>query len=418
MALTSGMKRNTAVLVTAQVLGGASPPVISSLGGMVGLAIAPHPALATVPISCYIVGLALGALPATIAIRRLGRREAYLAGATVGILAGLIAACGILVQNFWLFCFGTLVAGFYGNLVQTYRYAIVEVVGSEVPYAKAISWVMIAGLAAAIVGPQLVILTQHLGQGGVPFLWSFVSQSALALLAMMVLTQLRFDTSGAKAKAGDAPPRPLREIIRQPDFILATSGNIVSYSLMKLLMTSAPMSMVICGFSVDQAAMGIQWHILSMFAPSFFTPRLIKRFGSKVIMLIGLTVCGIAASVALFGIELWQFYTSLVLVGIGWNFGFIGGTALLVSSFTSSERVAAQGTSDGIMFTFVAIASFSSGAILNVGGWHMVNWITVCVASTAILIGIALYIFSPARRARRLRDAPEAELAVTAVGND
>lgn len=415
MALSASMKRNTGVLLTAQVLGGASPPVISSLGGMVGLAIAPHPALATVPISCYIVGLALGALPATFAIRRFGRREAYLAGATVGIIAGLVAACGILLQNFWLFCFGTLVAGFYGNLVQTYRYAIVEVVGAQVHSAKAISWVMIAGLAAAVVGPQLVILTQHLGQGSVPFLWSFVSQSGLALVAIVVLSQLRFEQPGARATQTGSPPRPLAEIIRQPNFILATSGNIVAYSLMKLLMTSAPMSMVVCGFSVDQAALGIQWHILSMFAPSFFTPRLIKRFGSKTIMLIGLGICGLAAVVALFGIELWQFYASLVLVGIGWNFGFIGGTALLVSSFTDAERVPAQGASDGIMFTFVAIASFSSGAILNVGGWHMVNWITLIVAAIAIVVGIGAHVLSPARRARV---PSEAELAATVVGND
>lgn len=276
-------RRNIAVLTGAQALGGASPPIVMSLGGLVGQQLAADPAWVTFPVSLFGLGLALGTLPAAFIMRRHGRRNGYLTGALFGIASGLIAAFGIFAASFVIFCLGAFTAGLYGAYVQSYRFAAADGAEGDLK-AKAISWVMVGGLVAAVVGPQLVIWTRD-AVPGTPYVGSFLSQAALALLVIPVLLMLRSPPD--VARAGASGGRPLRKILRAPRYMLAVATGVVSYGLMAFVMTTAPVAMVNTGHSVDSAALGIQWHLLAMFAPSFFTGRLLARFGKERVAAVG-----------------------------------------------------------------------------------------------------------------------------------
>lgn len=371
MTAISRPQKNVLVLSAAQALGGAIGPIIISLGGLAGQSLAPSVALVTLPVTCYHMGLALGAVPASLVMREFGRRAGYLFGASLGLLAGLIATMGLVSGTFLIFCLGTLIAGFYGSYVQSYRFAAAdEAVGPL--KAKAISSVMVGGLVAAVIGPQLVIWLQD-AIPAIPFAGSFLSQSVLALLAVPVLMMLRTEKTVTTVK-GVSAGRPLLEIMLTPRFLLAVSTGIVSYGLMSFMMTSAPLAMVGCGFSIGEAALGIQWHVLAMFAPSFVTGRLIARFGKEYVMALGLLLIASSAVVALCGLALAHFWVSLVLLGVGWNFGFIGATAMVTDCHTHEERGKVQGINDLLIFGSVAAASFSSGTVLTSLGWDTINW--------------------------------------------
>lgn len=370
------------VLSVAQAFGGAIGPIIISLGGLAGQSLAPSVAFVTLPVTCYHMGLALGAVPASLIMREFGRRAGYLFGASLGLLAGLIATMGLIGGTFLVFCLGTLVAGFYGSYVQSYRFAAAdEVVGSS--KAKAISSVMVGGLVAAIIGPQLVIWFQD-AIPATPFAGSFLSQSVLALLAVPVLMMLRTEKTITTVTA-PISGRPLHQIILTPRFLLAVSTGIVSYGLMSFMMTSAPLAMVGCGFSIGEAALGIQWHVLAMFAPSFVTGRLIARYGKEYVMALGLLLIAASAVVALSGLGLAHFWVSLVLLGVGWNFGFIGATAMVTDCHTHEERGKVQGINDLLIFGSVAGASFSSGTVLTSLGWDTINWAIFPIVLTLLV---------------------------------
>lgn len=366
-------RKNIAVLTAAQALGAASPPIVVSLGGLVGQSLASAPALATLPVSLYNLGLALGTLPAALIMRRFGRRNGYLLGASFGIASGLVAAFGISSASFVLFCLGTFIAGFYGAYVQSYRFAATDLATGTLR-AKAISWIMIGGLAAAVIGPQLVIWTRN----AIPstnFAGSFLSQAFLALLAVPVLLQLRAPKNTQAAASGTDTGRSLGQILRTPRYILSVTAGVVSYGLMTFIMTAAPLAMVGHGHSVEHAALGIQWHVLAMFGPSFFTGYLITWFGKERVTAVGLLLIAISGAVALSGLGLMHFWISLILLGIGWNFGFIGATVMVADSHTPAERGKAQGTNDFIIFGVVAAASFFSGSLLHASGWQVINWL-------------------------------------------
>jgi len=363
-------RRNLALLVSAQALGGASPPIIISLGGLVGQMLSRDPSAATLPVSMYNLGLALSTLPAAWLMQRLGRRAAYLLGALMGGLSGALAAQGIARSDFALFCLGTALAGFYAACVQSYRFAAIDAVAAPARHAGAISRVMVGGLIAAIIGPQVVIWTRD-SLPATPFAGSFYSQAALALLALPLLALLRLPPPPAKAALAGA--RPLGEIARTPQFITAAAAGVVSYGLMVFLMTAAPMAMVGCGHSVGEAALGIQWHVLAMFAPSFFTGRLIARFGKLRITALGLVLIAGAGLLALAGLDLPHFWGALVLLGVGWNFGFIGATALLADCHCPAERAKVQALNDFLVFGTMALASFGSGQLLHGAGWSGIN---------------------------------------------
>lgn len=366
-----GARRNIRVLMAAQSLGGASPPIIISLGGIVGQMLATDPTLATLPVSLYNLGLALSTIPAALLIRRLGRRAAYLLGAMFGCSSGLIATWGIVQGDFALFCLGTSMAGFYGACVQSYRFAAADAVASS-HRAVAISRVMIGGLVAAVIGPQAVIWTRD-AFAAAPFAGSFLAQAGLAMLALPVLLLLR--TPPPVPPAAAATARPLIQIARTPQFVVAVIAGVVTYGLMSFIMTASPMAMVACGHTVGEAALGIQWHVLAMFAPSFFTGHLIERFGKYGMTAMGLILIASSAILALTGLQLGHFWGSLVLLGVGWNLGFIGATAMLTDCYRPQERAKVQGLNDFLVFGTVAIASFSSGRLLNTSGWEAINWL-------------------------------------------
>ncbi|MDR6433092.1 MFS transporter [Brucella pseudogrignonensis] len=365
-------RRNIFVLTAAQALGAASPPIIISLGGLVGQQLSSDPALVTLPVSLFSLGLALGTLPAAFIMRAFGRRNGYLLGACFGISSGLVAALGIFTSSFLIFCLGTFIAGFYASYVQSYRFAATDAATGALK-ARAISWVMVGGLIAAIIGPQLVIWTRD-ALPETPYVGSFISQAALALLVIPVLMLFR-SPKAAKVTTTGNKGRPLKQILRSPRYILAVAAGVVSYGLMTFVMTAAPVAMVDHGHSIDHAALGIQWHVLAMFAPSFFTGLLITRFGKERVTAIGLFIIALSAIVALSGLDLTHFWISLILLGIGWNFGFIGATAMVADCHTPEERGKAQGANDFLVFGTVACASFFAGSLLHSSGWQTINWL-------------------------------------------
>ena len=371
MSDTSLARRNITVLTAAQALGGASAPIVMSLGGLVGHQLAPDPAMATVPVSVFGLGLAAGTIPAALIMRRFGRRIGYLLGALFGVAAGSVAALGIFANAFLIFTVGTFIAGLYGAYVQSYRFAAAD--AAEGPLkAKAISWVMVGGLAGAVIGPQLVIWTRD-AIGGTPFAGSFVSQAILPLIAVPILMQLRappIGDTGADRGGG----RSLGQILTAPRYVLAVSAGVVSYAMMALLMTGAPLAMVDHGHSVGSAALGIQWHLLAMFGPSFVTGRLMARFGKERVTAVGLALIAVAAAIGLSGVAVAHFWATLIVLGIGWNFSFIGATAMVTDCHTPEERAKAQGANDFLVFGATAGVSFLAGAVLNSGGWTMLNW--------------------------------------------
>ena len=374
-------KQNARTLAVAAMFGGASPAIVISLGGLVGQSLAPDKALATLPVSLLHLGLATGTIPAALLMRRLGRRSAYILGALIGVAAGSVAAHGIASAAFSVFCLGTFLAGWWGSFVQSYRFAATDAATDSFK-ARAISWVMIGGLAAGLVGPQSVIWTRDL-LSSVPFAGSFLAQAVLALLSIPVLALLRPNPVVEAARGGG---RPLGEIVRQPRFVIAVVAGLVSYGLMSFLMTAAPIAMVGCGHPVGAAALGIQWHILAMFGPSFFTGTLIGRFGKGRITATGLVLIAAAAAIGLSGLTVAHFWIALILLGVGWNFGFIGATALVTDCYRPEERTKVQAANDFLVFGAVAVASFASGKLLHSGGWEIVNWLVF----PPVLIALAL----------------------------
>jgi len=377
--------RNMGLLIAAQSLGGASAPIIISLGGLVGQMLSSTPTASTLPVSVYQMGLALSTLPVAWLMQRTGRRTAYALGACMGVLSGLVAAWGISQSSFALFCLGTALAGFYGACVQSYRFAATDVVGDSARHASAIARVMVGGLVAAVIGPQVVIWTRD-SLPATPFAGSFYSQAALALLALPLLLALRLPPPPPRTVAADA--RPLLEIAKTPQFAVAAFAGVVSYGLMSFLMTAAPMAMVGCGHSVGTAALGIQWHVLSMFAPSFFTGQLIARFGKRTITGLGLVLIACSGLLALAGLGVGHFWGALVLLGLGWNFGFIGATAMLTECYRPGERAKVQALNDLLVFGTVAVASFGSGQLLHTIGWAGINrgMLPLVVAMVLLLV--------------------------------
>ncbi|MGF9758089.1 MFS transporter [Microvirga sp. 0TCS3.31] len=376
-------KHNAIVLAVAMALGGSSPAIVVSLGGLVGQALASNKELATLPVSLLNLGLALGTIPAAMLMRKAGRRIGYMVGAGIGLAGGCLAAFGIASYSFMLFCLGTLIIGSYGSFNQSYRFAATDA-ASEAFKPRAISWVMTGGLIAGVVGPQTVIWTRD-AVGSAPFAGAFLGQATLAFLSMIVVWFLRpAPVSIASTKAGGG--RPLLEIVRQPRFIVAAVTGLVSYSVMTFMMTAAPLAMIDCGHSVGAAALGIQWHILAMFGPSFFTGRLISRYGKGAVTASGLVLIALSAVIGLSGITVAHFWITLILLGLGWNFGFIGATALVTDCYRPEERAKVQAANDFLIFGSVAVASFSSGKLLSASGWESVNWLVFPPVAIALAL--------------------------------
>ena len=383
-------RRNAFILSGMQALGGANPALVVALSSLVGQKMASSPDLATLPVGIFNLGLAVGILPAAYLMRRLGRQGGYIIGALLGIGAGLLAAAGIYSLSFVMFCVGTLLAGLYASYVQSYRFAAADD-ASDTFRPKAISWVMAGGLLGAIIATQTIIHTQDIWPEH-PFAAAFLAQAALAALVLPFAFGLRLapGTRNQQEKISYTG-RPLREIASNSYFIIAVVAGVASYVLMNFLMTASPLAMVMHGHSLKESTLGIQWHILAMFGPSFFTGNLIKRFGKIPVTFAGVLLLGLASIVALLGMTVPHFWVSLILLGLGWNFGFIGATNMVVDCYRPEERGRVQALNDFIIFTCVALSSFTSGRVLAVYGWYGVNTWTLPISAVVMLALAWLY---------------------------
>lgn len=389
-ASTRDARRTAIVLAAAQAIVGSAAPIAISVGGLAGYyLLGADKSLATAPVTGFTIGVALGAIPAALVLKRLGLRLGFMTGTVMTASGGLLATLALFAQNFWLFAAALALIGVGNAFVQQFRFAAAESAPVEFK-ARAISFVLAGGVLTAIIGPQIVIFTREL-LAPVMFAGTFASVLGIAAVGALILSALPRTQSEPHASAvSQMPARPLGEIIRQPKYVTGLLCGVGTYALMSFVMTGAPLAMVGCGFSTDQAMLGISWHVMAMYAPSFFTGKLIARFGKEKIMAAGLVLLLGCAVVALSGIELWQFWTALVLLGVGWNFGFIGSTAMVAESYRPSEKGRALGFHDFVLFSTVAFSSFMSGLVYNLAGWEMLNWIVfpvsaVCLAALALL---------------------------------
>jgi MFS family permease len=363
-------RSNVLRLAAAQALTGANAAVIFATGSIVGASLAPSVSLATVPISMYVAGLAAGTLPTGAISRAYGRRVAFIIGTGCGILTGLLGAFAILHASFPLFCCATFLGGLYGSVSQSYRFAAAD--GASAAFRpKAVSWVMAGGVFAGVLGPQLVQWTMDVWQPYL-FAFSFVVQAVVALIAMAVLVGV---DAPKPAPADLHGGRPLIEIARQPRFIAAALCGVIAYPVMNLVMTSAPLAMKMCGLSLSDSNFGIQWHIVAMYGPSFFTGSLIARFGAPKIVALGLALEAVGAIIGLSGITAVHFWATLIVLGVGWNFAFVGASALVLETHRPQERNKVQAFNDFLVFGMMAVGSFSSGQLLASFGWSAVNMV-------------------------------------------
>ncbi|QDI75815.1 MULTISPECIES: MFS transporter [Leisingera] len=382
-------KKNVAILVLAQAILGSQMPMIFTIGGLAGQSLASNPCFATLPISLIVGGSMLAATPISAIMQRWGRRAGFFTGAAFGAIGGLVGAYGLYLGSFPIFLLGSLLTGVYMSAHGFYRFAAADT-ASDAFRPKAISYVMAGGLAAAIIGPQLVKATSQAFV--IPFLGTYLAVIAVNVLGAALF--LFLDIPKPPVPSADSPKgRSRMELLKTPVIAVAVICAMVSYALMNLVMTSTPLAVVGCGFTEGNAADVVTWHVLAMYVPSFFTGHLIARFGVEKIVSAGLVILAGAGAVALQGVELENFFIALVLLGIGWNFGFIGATTMLAGAHESYERGRMQGLNDLLVFGGVTMASLASGGLMNcsggspVDGWNAVN---MAMAPFLVLAGGAL----------------------------
>lgn len=372
MTAAPHQRRNIALLSGAQALLFTNSVTLIALNGLVGYTLAVDKSFATLPVTTQVIGSALFAMAASKLMQRIGRRAGFLVGTLCGFIGGAIATYGVYVHSMTLLCVGTFVLGIYGAFGQFYRFAAADAAPPHFK-ATAISLVVAGGLVGGIVGPALSKWTRHLAE--TEFLASYASLMVFSVLTALLLTQLRI--AEPKASASAAPSRHLDEIALQPAFIVAVISSAFGYGVMNLLMTATPLAMGICGYPYNDAANVISAHVVAMFAPSFFTGALIQRFGVLKIMLTGVALMGVCLGVSLSGVSVAHFWWTLVLLGLGWNFMFVGGSTLLTECYEPAEKARAQGLHDLLVFCTTATSSFSSGLLLKANGWAILNYVAM-----------------------------------------
>ncbi|WP_437436519.1 MFS transporter [Ruegeria arenilitoris] len=375
-------KRNVTVLVAAQAVLGAQMPMVFIVGGLAGQSLATNACLATLPISLIVLGSMLAATPISAIMQRWGRRAGFLIGATAGACGGGIGAYGLYLGSFPVFLLGSLFTGIYMSAHGFYRFAAADT-ASDAFRPKAISYVMAGGLLAALVGPQIVKLTSE--SYVIPFLGTYVAVIAINAFGAVLFFFLDIPTPDQPAP--NAPRGRSRiELLKTPRIAVAVICAMVSYALMNLVMTSTPLAVVGCGYTAGNAADIVSSHVLAMYIPSFFTGHLIARFGVEKVMALGLAILAGAGAVALQGVELGNFFAALILLGVGWNFGFIGATSMLADSHSEHERGRMQGLNDLLVFGGVTFASLASGGLMNCsGGSPIEGWTAVNLAMIPLL---------------------------------
>ena len=393
-------KRAALILAVSSAIGGSAGAVAIGTGGLAGMALLPHDqmALATVPVSAFVLGPALASIPAAMTMRRIGRRNGFIVGTGLGAIGAAIVTGGIVGTQFWIYCLGMVLLGAASAFAQQYRFAAADASPPDFR-PRAIAWVMAGGVITGVIGPQLAIHAQPLIPGA-PLAGPFLTLVGLFALTALVLSRLNVPPPPPIALG--AAGRPVLSILRKPQFLLALLVAVASYALMSLVMTATPLAMIEHHHSMADAQTGIQWHVIAMFAPSFFTGGLIARFGKPGIAAAGLLLIAGSATVALLGTSLWHFWIALILLGVGWNFGFIASTAMVAELYRPEEAFRVQAMNEFILFSIVALASFSSGGILVASGWTLVNILVYPIVAVSVLLIIVRTVIdrnAPARAA-------------------
>ncbi len=365
---TSDVRLNLGLLVACQAMLFTVNSTLIAINGLSGLALAPIPALATLPVTCWIIGAALTTMRASLHMKQVGRRIGFMHGSSIGILGALICATALWLQSFWLLCAGMLVYGVSNAFGQYYRFAAADVSPQDFR-ATAVSLVLAGGLIGGVLGPTISRFTVDLLE--TRFVGAYLALVAVAIISIALQSRMRIPNPTA-AEQG-ASGRPLREIARQPKFIVAVTCGAIGYGVMNFVMVSSPIAMEVCGHSYGSAAFVISSHVVAMFAPSFFTGALIKRLGVLTVLFAGALLNIGAILIALSGIAVANFWWALVILGLGWNFLYIGGTTLLLDTYRPEERARAQGANEFVVFCMMAISSFTSGLIVTNGGWEKIN---------------------------------------------
>jgi MFS family permease len=385
-------KRNVAVLSGCQGLLLINNSILITVNALAGFALAPDKALATLPVTMYFVGSAISTIPMSFLMKQFGRRAGFTVGALCAVLGSLICAAAIYTNDFWLLCGGVLVLGIYFAAGQYYRFAAADAADADFK-SKAISLVLAGGILGGFIGPETSKLTIDL-VAGMRYVGPYLSLVVYAVLAVVVLRWLHIPRLSEMERK--AAGRPLAVIARQPAFIVALVCATVSYGVMNLLMAATPLAMMACQHPFSDAAFVIQWHVVGMFAPSFFTGSLIHRFGLTRVMLAGVALNLVCVAIAVSGVEVMHFWLSMLLLGVGWNFLFVGATTLLTETHTPAERAKVQGVNDAAIFVTLVVSSLASGALFSFQGWQVMNYSAVPVL---LLAGAGILWLALKRRA-------------------
>lgn len=372
-------------LASAQALAGANSVVFYATGAIVGDTIAPDATLSTLPITMFVLGMAASILPFGALARYHGRKTVFMTGTGAGVITGLTAALAVVTGSFLLFCIAAFIGGTYAAVALSFRFAATDGV-SPARRARALSLVMGGGVVAGVIGPGLVTGTMNLWPPHT-FAITFIAQGLVAALSAVILMGVKPTEVGT---VSTSVGRPISEIIRQPGFARTVFSGAVTYMVMNFLMTAAPLSMHMHGISQEASNLGIQWHVIAMYAPGFFTGKLISRFGALRVAAIGLLITSSAIFIGLVGTEIQHYWLSLILLGIGWNFGFIGASARIIDFHRPEEKNQVQSLNDFVVFGVMIFGSFSSGALLNLYGWNAVLWgslVPISLAFLAIIVG-------------------------------
>ncbi|WP_162570265.1 MFS transporter [Variovorax sp. SRS16] len=391
------MNRNLWLLAVCQGLFLTNNVTFIAINGLVGLGLAPHGWMATLPVMGYVVGSALATGLVSRTQRRFGRRRSFQIGLAVALGSALLCALAAFWKNFGLLCFATVVAGYYNANAGLYRFAAAELATPDWR-EKAVSLVMAGGLIGAVLGPNLAAVAR--GWFLVPFAGAYLALAVVALLSMGVMQFIEFPPP--PARSATAGGRPLAEIMRQPVFIVAAAAGALGYGVMNLLMAATPIAMQICSLPFDKVALVLEWHVIGMFAPGFFTGHLIRRVGALPVMGAGLALNLGCIAVALSGVDLHQFLIALFMLGVGWNFLFTGSTTLSLTAYSAEEKDRAQGALNFCVFATLAVSSFASGVLVTTQGWRLLNFGSLL---PVVLTGAALLWLVRRQRATTLEVA-------------
>jgi len=391
------MNRNLYLLAVCQGLFLTNNVVFVAINGLIGFSMAPLGWMATLPVMGYVVGGALSTPLVARSQQAWGRKGSFQMGLAVGLFSALVCAWAVAHHNFWLLVAGTVIAGYYSANGQLYRFAAAEL-AAPAYREKAVSLVMAGGLIGAVLGPNLATRTK--GLMAVPFTGAYVALAIVAIVCMLIVSRLQFPPVPPRV-AGSPAGRPLSVIMRQPIFIVSTVCAALGYGVMNLLMAATPLAMQVCKLPFEDAALVLEWHVIGMFAPGFFTGHLIRRFGTLQIMAVGVLLNGACIAVALSGVELHQFLVALFLLGVGWNFLFTGSTTLSLQAYRPEEKDRAQGAINFCVFSVMALTSFASGALVTTQGWQFLNIGSIL---PVVLTGLSLAWLALHRR--RLQNMP------------